>query len=367
MPLKVAVVLGTRPEAIKLAPVITCLQGDSRFAPILICTGQHRQMVDQVLRWFQLRADYDLQIMRPQQSLTEITCHSLLGLEPLLQELKPDFLLVQGDTTSAMASALAGFYQRIPVGHVEAGLRTDDLFNPYPEEANRRLISQVAQLHFAPTPLAVQNLKRSGISRGIFLTGNTVIDALLFTAQRSPKLEIPSLDWHKYRVILATLHRRENWGAPLRQIAQAWLEILHTCPDTALLLPLHLNPQVRQPLQEILGSHPRAFLTEPLDYQQLVSALQQCYLVMTDSGGLQEEAPCFGKPVLVLRKTTERMEAVQAGTARLVGTEQAGIVQQAVHLLTDQGEYAKMANIANPFGDGKASYRIANILAEYGT
>lgn len=364
MPIKVAITLGTRPEAIKLAPVIICLQNDPRFGTTVICTGQHRQMVDQVLQWFQLRADYDLQIMRPQQSLTEITCNSLLGLEPLLQDLQPDFVLVQGDTTSAMASALAGFYQRIPVGHVEAGLRTDDLFNPYPEEANRRLISQVAQLHFAPTPLAVQNLKHSGISGGIFLTGNTVVDALLFTAERSPRLEIPNLDWQKYRVILATLHRRENWGEPLRQIAQAWLEILETCPDTALLLPLHLNPTVREPLQQMLSNHPRIFLTEPLDYQQVVSALQQCYLVMTDSGGLQEEAPSFGKPVLVLRKTTERVEAIQAGTARLVGTEQPEIVRQAVRLLTNAEEYNQMANIANPFGDGQASQRIANILAE---
>jgi len=366
MPIKVAITLGTRPEAIKLAPVLTCLQADPRFAPTLICTGQHRQMVDQVLQLFQLRADYDLEIMRPQQSLTQITCNSLLGLEPLLQDIKPDFLLVQGDTTSAMSAALAGFYQRIPVGHVEAGLRTDDLFNPYPEEANRRLISQVAQLHFAPTQLAVDNLKRSGISQGIFLTGNTVIDALLFTARRSPKLEIPNLDWQKYRVILATVHRRENWGAPLRHIARAWLEILDTCPDTALLLPLHLNPTVREPLQQMLGKHPRIFLTEPLDYQQVVSALQQCYLVMSDSGGLQEEAPTFGKPVLVLRKTTERMEAVQAGTARLVGMQQSEIVEQAVHLLTHQDAYAQMANMANPFGDGRASQRIAEILVNYG-
>lgn len=360
--IKVAIVLGTRPEAIKLAPVIRYLAQDQQFQVTVISTGQHREMVKQVLDLFAITPHYDLQIMRPRQTLTEITCNSLQGLEPLLQYLQPNYLLVQGDTTTAMASALAGFYQRIPVGHVEAGLRTDDLFNPYPEEANRRIISQIAQLHFAPTQLAVTNLQRSGISQGIFLTGNTVIDALLYVAQQASHLEIPHLDWHKYRVILATVHRRESWGKPLENIAHAWLEILHQCPDTALLLPLHLNPIVREPLQRMLGNHDRIFLTEPLDYQQLVSALKNCYLVMTDSGGLQEEAPSLGKPVLVLRSTTERPEAIQAGTAQLVGTDPQNIVQRALTLLTDSSAYERMANIANPFGDGQASRRIAEIL-----
>ncbi|MFN3925857.1 MAG: non-hydrolyzing UDP-N-acetylglucosamine 2-epimerase [Pseudanabaenaceae cyanobacterium] len=363
--IKVVLVLGTRPEAIKLAPVIKQLKSDSQFQVTVINTGQHREMVAQVMDLFSIEPDYDLQIMRPRQSLTEITCNSLQGLEPLLQYLEPDYLLVQGDTTTAMASALAGFYQKIPVGHVEAGLRTDDLFNPYPEEANRRLISQIAQLHFAPTQLAVENLQRSGIKKGIFLTGNTVIDALLYVAERADTLEVPNLEWQKYRVILATVHRRESWGQPLVNIAQAWLDILAICSDTALLLPLHLNPAVREPLQALLQGHDRIFLTEPLDYQQLVAALKNCYLVMTDSGGLQEEAPSLGKPVLVLRSTTERIEAITAGTAKLVGTNREEIVKHAITLLKDPQSYQQMTTKTNPFGDGQASYRIANILKKH--
>jgi UDP-N-acetylglucosamine 2-epimerase (non-hydrolysing) len=357
---KLVITLGTRPEAIKLAPVIRHLRQDDRFQVWVITTGQHRQMVDMVLNLFQIQPDFDLDIMRPRQTLTEITTQSLLGLEPLLQKLQPDFLLVQGDTTTAMAGALAGFYQKIPVGHVEAGLRTDDLFNPYPEEANRRLISQIAQLHFAPTPHAVSNLHRSGISKHIFCTGNTVIDALLYVAESAVPLSL--VDWQKYRVILATVHRRESWGAPLRDIAQAWLEILDRFPDVALLLPLHLNPIVREPLQELLGNHDRVYLTEPLDYHQLVGALKHCYLVMTDSGGLQEEAPSLKKPVLVLRSATERMEAIEAGTARLVGTNKESIVVHAVELLTDSKAYEQMTSGKNPYGDGQASQRIGEIL-----
>jgi UDP-N-acetylglucosamine 2-epimerase (non-hydrolysing) len=362
--IKVAIVLGTRPEAIKLAPVIKYLRNDLRFEVIVISTGQHKEMVEQVMDLFAIVPDYNLEIMRPRQSLTEITCNSLLGLAPLLTSLQPNYLLVQGDTTTALASAMAGFYQRIPVGHVEAGLRTDDLFNPYPEEANRRLISQIAHLHFAPTQLAVDNLHRSGITRGIYLTGNTVIDALLYVAGRSSQLDIPNLDWQKYRVILATVHRRESWGEPLLEIARAWLNILTACPDTALLLPLHLNPTVREPLQKLLGDHPRIFLTEPLDYQQLVSALQKCYLVMTDSGGLQEEAPSLGKPVLVLRTTTERIEAIMAGTAKLIGTAEHRITAETIAILQNDQLYQAMANVANPFGDGKSSQRIAEILVD---
>lgn len=362
--LKVVIILGTRPEAIKLAPVIRHLRQDDRFQVWVITTGQHRQMVGQVLDLFQIQPDFDLEIMRPRQTLTEITTRSLLGLEPLLQNLQPDFLLVQGDTTTAMAGALAGFYQRVRVGHVEAGLRTDDLFNPYPEEANRRLISQIAQLHFAPTPLAVQNLHRSGIRENIFCTGNTVIDALLYVAESAPPL--PLVDWQKYRVILATVHRRESWGAPLREVAKAWLYILDRCPDVALLLPLHLNPIVREPLQEILGGHDRVYLTEPLDYHQLVGALKHCYLVMTDSGGLQEEAPSLKKPVLVLRTTTERMEAIEAGTARLVGTDQGAILSHALQLLNDPLAYDAMTGGPNPYGDGYSSQRIGEILLTAG-
>lgn len=364
-PIHVCITLGTRPEAIKLAPVIQMLRQSEDFKTTVILTGQHREMVEQVMTLFDITADHDLAIMQPKQSLTQITCGSLVGLEGLFQQLHPQMILVQGDTTTAFAAALAAFYQNIPIGHVEAGLRTDDLFNPYPEEANRRLISQIAQLHFAPTIAAVSNLQRSGVLSGIHHTGNTVIDALLYVSARSPQCDIPGLDWQEHRVILATVHRRENWGAPLEAIAQAWLQILTDFPDVALLLPLHLNPTVRQPLQEKLGKHPRVFLCEPLSYSELVGAMQRSYLIMTDSGGLQEEAPSLGKPVLVLRSTTERPEAVAAGTAKLVGTETADVVQSATAILKDANLYQSMANVVNPFGDGHASKRILDLVKSY--
>uniref|UniRef100_B8HPQ1 UDP-N-acetylglucosamine 2-epimerase (non-hydrolyzing) n=1 Tax=Cyanothece sp. (strain PCC 7425 / ATCC 29141) TaxID=395961 RepID=B8HPQ1_CYAP4 len=364
-PLRVCITLGTRPEAIKLAPVIQVFRQSPAFTTQVILTGQHREMVEQVMQLFDLQADQDLAIMQPQQTLTEITCRSLQGLDTLYRQACPQIVLVQGDTTTAFAAALAAFYQQIPVGHVEAGLRTDDLFNPYPEEANRRLISQIAQLHFAPTPQAVENLRRSGVTGRVEQTGNTVIDALLNVAATAPDCPIPGLDWQKYRILLATVHRRENWGDPLQDIGQSFLQILEKFPDTALLLPLHRNPLVREPLQTILGNHPRAFLIEPLDYSALVGAIQRCYLLLTDSGGLQEEAPSLGKPVLVLRETTERPEAITAGTAKLVGTLPERVVPAASELLTDVQAYQRMANAINPFGDGQAAQRIARIVADY--
>ncbi len=364
-PIKICITLGTRPEAIKLAPVISLFQRSPAFRTQVVLTGQHREMVDQVMQLFNLVADSDLKIMQPKQTLTDITCRSLKGLEELFTQEKPQLVLVQGDTTTAFAAALAAFYQQIPVGHVEAGLRTDHLFNPYPEEANRRLISQIAQLNFAPTAKSVANLQRSGVAGAIHQTGNTVIDALLTVAQGQPECPIAGLDWDKYRVLLATVHRRENWGEPLQGIAQGFCQILEKFPDTALLLPLHRNPTVREPLQGILGNHPRVFLTEPLDYGQLVGAMQRCYLLLTDSGGLQEEAPALGKPVLVLRETTERPEAVEAGTSKLVGTEPGGILTAASELLSDTAAYEKMAKAVNPFGDGHASERILQIVSDY--
>lgn len=362
---QVHIILGTRPEAIKLAPVIQVFERSPSFNMQVILTGQHREMVEQVMRLFHLQADYDLEIMQPKQSLNEITCRSLQGLERLFQVNKPDIVLVQGDTTTAFAATLAAFYQKIPVGHVEAGLRTDNLFNPYPEEANRRLISQLTQLHFAPTPLAVENLQRSGVLGEIHLTGNTVIDALLSVAATTPSCNIPGLEWEKYRVMLATVHRRENWGQPLQGIAEGFLQILDKFPDTALLLPLHRNPTVREPLQALLGNHPRIFLTDPLDYAELVGAILRSHLLLTDSGGLQEEAPSLGKPVLVLRETTERPEAVTAGTAKLVGTKPESIVATAAELLSQPAAYAAMANAINPFGDGHAAERILQIVKNY--
>ncbi|NJK64215.1 MAG: UDP-N-acetylglucosamine 2-epimerase (non-hydrolyzing) [Synechococcaceae cyanobacterium SM2_3_1] len=362
---KIAVVMGTRPEAIKMAPVILGLQAAEDFQVEVVLTGQHREMVDQVMQLFEIQPDRDLNIMLPGQSLTDITVRSLRGLETYLREASPDLVLVQGDTTTAFAAALAAFYQRIPVGHVEAGLRTRDLFNPYPEEANRRLIAQVVTLHFAPTPVAVQNLRGSDVVGEIVQTGNTVIDALLKVAEQSPPCPVEGLDWTQQRVLLVTLHRRENWGEPLQTIAKALLQLLDQFPDTALFLPLHRNALVRQPLQKLLGSHPRAFLSEPLDYYHWVGAMQRCYLILSDSGGIQEEAPALGKPVLVLRRTTERPEAISAGTAQLVGTETESIMATAIPLLKEQAAYQRMAQAHNPYGDGRATQRILGALRQW--
>lgn len=364
-PFPICITLGTRPEAIKLAPVIRQFQQSPLFTTQVVLTGQHREMVTQVIDLFGLRADRDLDIMQHGQSLTDITCRSLQGLEALFKDLQPRLVIVQGDTTTAFAAALAAFYQQIPVGHVEAGLRTDNLYNPYPEEANRRLVSQITQLHFAPTAQAAENLRQSGVVTPIHQTGNTVIDALLTVADQNPPCDIPGLDWAQHRVMLATVHRRENWGEPLQDIAQSFTTLLDKFPDTALLLPLHRNPTVREPLQAALGQHPRAFLVEPLDYAQLVGAMQRCTLLLTDSGGLQEEAPGLGKPVLVLRETTERPEAVTAGTAKLVGTQPSTVVGAATELLSNPAAYDRMAKAVNPFGDGQASRRILEIVAAF--
>ncbi len=364
-PISICITLGTRPEAIKLAPVIQAFQKKTEFRPYIVLTGQHREMVEQVMQLFQLQEDEDLKIMQPKQTLTDITCNSLRGLEAVYQRIQPKLVIVQGDTTTAFAAALEAFYLQIPVGHVEAGLRTDNLYNPYPEEANRRLISQIAQFHFAPTAQSVENLKKSGVTGNIYLTGNTVIDALLTVAHRQPPCEITGLDWQQYRVLLATVHRRENWGKPLRDILRGFQSILKKFPDTALLLPLHRNPTVREPIQQALGKHPRVFLTEPLDYETLVGAIQRCYLLLTDSGGLQEEAPSLGKPVLVLRETTERPEAVMAGTAKLVGTNAEILLKEASILLEDSHAYENMANAINPFGDGTASQQIVEIVKQH--
>ena len=361
----ITIVLGTRPEAIKLAPVIRAFQQHDDFRTRVVLTGQHREMVSQVMELFSLQADLDLALMAPNQTLTHVTCAALQGLREEFAQHRPRLVLVQGDTTTAFASALAAFYEQIPVGHVEAGLRTDNLFDPFPEEANRRLISQLAQLHFAPTERSAANLKASGVVGETVTTGNTVIDALLLMAETAPELAIEGLDWHRQRVLLATVHRRENWGERLQEIGRGFLAVLERFPDTALLLPLHRNPTVREPLQALLGDHPRAFLTEPLDYDRLVAAMRGCTLLLTDSGGLQEEAPALGKPVLVLRRTTERPEAVDAGTARLIGTDSATILAETANLLEHEGAYEAMARAHNPFGDGYASERIVAAVRRF--
>ena len=364
-PARVTLVLGTRPEAIKMAPVIRAFQQSDRFDARVVLTGQHREMVAQVMTLFNLEADRDLGLMAPRQTLTHVTCAALNGLREDFQAYPPQLVLVQGDTTTAFAAGLAAFYEQIPVGHVEAGLRTDNLLDPFPEEANRRLISQIATLHFAPTTKAEANLHASGVVGQVSVTGNTVIDALLLMAETAPEIHFDGLDWQNQRVILATVHRRENWGDRLKDIADGILRVLDRFPDTALLLPLHRNPTVREPLQALLGEHPRVVLTEPLDYDRLVAAMKGCTLLLTDSGGLQEEAPALGKPVLVLRRTTERPEAVQAGTAKLIGTDSDAIATEASVLLDQPEAYEAMARAHNPFGDGKASERIEAISAEF--
>ncbi|QNJ26970.1 UDP-N-acetylglucosamine 2-epimerase [Synechococcus sp. SYN20] len=361
---RVTIVLGTRPEAIKLAPVIQEFRACKSLETRVVLTGQHREMVSQVMDLFGLSADLDLNLMTPRQTLTHVTCAALQGLRDDFQAFPPNLVLVQGDTTTAFAAALSAFYEQIPVGHVEAGLRTDNLLDPFPEEANRRLISQIAHLHFAPTKQSEANLQASGVVGRVLLTGNTVIDALLRMSERAPTLSDLSIDWDAQRVILATVHRRENWGERLKNIADGMLRVLDSHPDTVLLLPLHRNPTVREPLQQLLGDHPRVVLTEPLDYDRLVAAMKGCTLLLTDSGGLQEEAPALGKPVLVLRETTERPEAVEAGTALLVGTDPTTIHREASLLLENSEAYNAMAKAVNPFGDGQASGRILEAALE---
>ena len=358
---RVTIVLGTRPEAIKLAPVIKVFQACDALKTRVVLTGQHREMVAQVMDLFGLKADQDLNLMAPRQTLTHVTCAALQGLRDDFQAYPPQLVLVQGDTTTAFAAGLAAFYEQIPVGHVEAGLRTDNLLDPFPEEANRRLLSQLSSLHFAPTPKAQANLQASGVVGEVSVTGNTVIDALLLMAKTASEPHFEGIDWQRQRVILATVHRRENWGDRLQTIASGIRQMLDRHPDTSLLLPLHRNPTVREPLQRLLGDHPRVVLTEPLDYDRLVAAMKGCTLLLTDSGGLQEEAPALGKPVLVLRRTTERPEAVDAGTARLVGTDSSCIVEEVSRLLNDSSAYEAMSRAVNPFGDGQASQRILHL------
>ncbi|QQR56004.1 MAG: UDP-N-acetylglucosamine 2-epimerase (non-hydrolyzing) [Candidatus Melainabacteria bacterium] len=367
---RIMCVFGTRPEAVKMAPVVHALQKSQKLEPVVVSTAQHREMLDQMIKWFQLKPAHDLDVMRHGQSLAGITARVLEGMDGLLNESKPDLLLVQGDTITVMAAALAAFYHKIPVGHVEAGLRTDNLYNPFPEEMSRRQVSQIATLHFAPTKLAVENLKRSGITENVYMTGNTVIDALLDTANRLTKTKVePEIfghaDFDKYKVLLVTAHRRENWGEGMDGIAGALRELVETYPQIQVLYPIHKNPIVRQSIEPIFANHDRLVMVEPLDYVPFVYAMQRSFFVLTDSGGIQEEAPSLGKPVLVMRTTTERPEAMEAGAARLVGIEKQGIVTAAKELLDSPDAYGKMSKAVNPFGDGKASERIVSAIEEY--
>lgn len=360
---------GTRPEAIKLAPVIRELRRSPRkFEPMVLVTAQHRHMLDQVLRVFDIKPDFDLDVMRQAQSPADVTVSVLAGVEPVLQRVRPDLVLVQGDTTSAFASALAAFHERIPVGHVEAGLRTQDKYAPYPEEMNRRLISSLADLHFAPTQTAKRNLLGEGVPRtSIHVTGNTVVDALEFARRSTADHHAPVLDRiaPDKRVILVTAHRRESFGPGLERICQAVRRIAERNPDVALVYPVHPNPEVKRPVGRKLGRVRGVYLVEPLEYLPFVRLLERSYLILTDSGGIQEEAPSLGKPVLVMRDTTERPEAAGAGVAKLVGTDPKRIAAEAERLLHSVAAYRRMARVRNPFGDGRASGRIASALLRF--
>lgn len=363
--LKVMSVFGTRPEAIKMCPLVKELQKCPDIESIVCLTGQHRQMLDQVTEIFGVTADYDLNIMRPKQTLTTITADILLGIEPVLKEAKPDIVLVHGDTSTSFVVALAAFYQQIPIGHVEAGLRTFNPYSPFPEEMNRCLTGRLALMHFAPTVKNEQNLKNEGIVKNVFITGNTVIDAFQTTVRADYQFKAPELagfDPHIGRTILMTAHRRENLGEPLENICRAVRRIVADFPDVNVVYPVHLNPAVRQTVNAILGGVERVHLIEPVDVEDMHNLMDRSYLVMTDSGGLQEEAPSCGVPVLVLRTETERPEAVEAGTVKVVGVDENVIYQEAAKLLTNQEAYDSMAHAVNPYGDGHASERIVQHL-----
>ena len=366
--LKVLSVFGTRPEVIKMAPVVRELaRRPDRFVSRTCITGQHRQMIDPLLELFQIEADYDLDIMRPHQTLEHVTTAILTRMGEILQQDRPDYVLVQGDTTTSMAAGLAAFYRKVKIGHIEAGLRTGNKYHPYPEEVNRRIIDSVSDLYFAPTEQARQNLFREGApDESIAVTGNTVIDALLQTARKGfdPKgTELESLPLEGRKLILLTAHRRENFGQPLLNICRAVRSIAcRYAEDVCFVYPVHLNPNVQEPVHSLLGDVPNIFLTEPLDYLPFVQLIKRAHLILTDSGGLQEEGPSLGKPVLVLRQTTERPEGLAAGTVALVGTEVSNIVEGVVQLLEDREKYQRMAMAVNPYGDGTAARKIANRL-----
>jgi UDP-N-acetylglucosamine 2-epimerase (non-hydrolysing) len=365
--LPIATIFGTRPEAVKMAPVVAALRASADFVPLVLVTGQHRQMLDQVLSVFEITPDRDLDIMLPEQTLEDIISRSLAGLSRALGELRPALVLVQGDAHTTFVGALAAYYRRIPVGHVEAGLRTADKYQPFPEEMNRRLTGVLVDLHFAPTPRARANLLREGVDPAdIFITGNTEIDALMTTLRRSPPGlpgHLPSLNGR--RVMLVTTHRRESWGEPLRQVYLGLLDLLERFQDVELVFAVHLNPAVRRIVDAVLAGHQRAHLIEPPDYGTFVRLMRRADLILTDSGGIQEAAPSLGKPVLVLREKTERIEGVEAGTARLVGTDRTRIVAEASRLLSDAAAYGAMAQAQNPYGDGRAAERIVEALRYY--
>ena len=364
--IKVMSVFGTRPEAIKMAPLVQELARRPEFESLCCLTGQHRQMLDSVMEIFHLKAQYDLDIMERQQTLSSITTKTLLGMERVLTEAEPDLILVHGDTSTTFAGALAAFYHKVPVGHVEAGLRTYDKYSPFPEEMNRTLVGDIATLHFAPTRANAENLRRESVQGEIFITGNTVIDAMKTTVRPDFVFEdetLNRLDFPEKQVITLTCHRRENYGAPMEAILTAVRTIVDQNPNVEVVYPVHLSPVVQDCAHRLLGDHPRIHLIAPLDVAQMHNLMARSYLVLTDSGGLQEEAPALGKPVLVLRRETERPEAIAAGTAKLAGVETEPIIALTQELLHGGEAYARMAHAVNPYGDGKACGRIADAIA----
>jgi len=363
--IKVMSVFGTRPEAIKMAPLVTELAGRPGVESICCLTGQHREMLDSVMGIFRLKADYDLNIMEKSQTLSSITTKTILGMDTVIDQAQPDLILVHGDTSTTFAGALSAFYHKVPIGHVEAGLRTYDKYSPFPEEMNRTLVGDIADLHFAPTAANAANLRREAVHGEIFITGNTAIDAMKTTVQKDYRFAdeaLNELDFSGKRVIVVTCHRRENYGRPMENIMHAIKDVVALHPDVEVVYPVHLSPTVREYAFGILGGVPGIHLIDPIDVEQMHNLMARCFMVMTDSGGLQEEAPAMGKPVLVLRRETERPEAVTAGTAKLAGVERADIVTMADRLLDSPEAYAEMAHAVNPYGDGEACRRIADAI-----
>ncbi|MBH0060474.1 UDP-N-acetylglucosamine 2-epimerase (non-hydrolyzing) [Pseudoalteromonas sp. NZS71] len=374
MAIKILSIFGTRPEAIKMAPLVKALNLADGIEAKVCVTAQHREMLDQVLDLFEIVPEYDLNIMKPGQSLYDVTTNILLGLKPILEEFKPDLILVHGDTSTTLSASLAAFYQQIPVGHVEAGLRTGNLGSPWPEEGNRKLTGAITKLHFAPTDTSQQNLLNEGVNLSdIVITGNTVIDALLQVVDKvktdevlisTLKAKFPELDESK-KLILVTGHRRESFGGGFERICEALAEIATAHPEAQVLYPMHLNPNVREPVNRILKDVKNVQLIEPQDYLPFVYLMSKAHIIVTDSGGVQEEAPSLGKPVLVMRDTTERPEAVAAGTVKLVGTDKNRIIDEVKNLLTNQADYQTMSRAHNPYGDGKACERIISKIKQH--
>ena len=368
--LRIMSVFGTRPEAIKMCPLVKELASRPEIESLCCVTAQHREMLDSVLEVFDLKPDWDLDIMTPRQTLSTITSKCLTGMDEAIDTLKPDMILVHGDTSTTFAGALSAFYHQVPVGHVEAGLRTYDKYSPFPEEMNRKLVSAIADLYFCPTVNNKNNLLKEGITQGLFVTGNTVIDALKTTVRDDYVFatdELNKLPYGEKKIILVTCHRRENYGEPMKNIMLALRQIAEEDPEVELVYPVHLSPVVREAVDTYLRGAPRVHLIDPLPADEMHNLMARSAFVMTDSGGLQEEAPALGRPVLVLRRETERPEAVKAGTVRLAGTEAQAVYDQAARLLTDPAAYAQMAQAVNPYGDGQACRRIVDgILWHYG-